>query len=149
MKANTQKYVIIGLLLIAVYAVVTIRNIRQQKQLEHLPDDSVIGKGKPVLLELGAHWCGPCRQMTPILNELAAEQQAFTVAFLNIDISKEIAMYYNVQSIPTQIFFDKDGYELFRHVGFYAKEDILAKWTELGVDTARPDHSTTAPAVSQ
>jgi thioredoxin 1 len=133
MKTNTKTYLVIGLLFVAVYAVVTIRNIREQKQLENLPDDSVVGKGTPVLLELGAHWCGPCRQMTPILNELAAEQQAFTVAFVNIDTSKEIALYYGVQSIPTQIFFDKDGKELFRHLGFYPKDDILAKWTELGV----------------
>jgi thioredoxin 1 len=133
MKPATKKYLIIALLFVAVYAVVTIRNIREQNKLENLPDDSVIGKGTPVLLELGAHWCPPCRQMTPILNELAAEQKAFIVAFVDIDESKEIAAYYGVQTIPTQIFFDPDGNELFRHVGFYSKAEILNKWEQLGV----------------
>ncbi len=133
MKPATKKYLIIALLFAAVYAVVVIRNIHEQKKADNLPDESVVGQGTPVLLELGAHWCPPCRQMTPILNELAAEQKAFIVAFVDIDESKEIAAYYGVQTIPTQIFFDPDGNELFRHVGFYPKDAILAKWNELGV----------------
>lgn len=137
MKNTTRKYLIITLLFVAVYGVITLKHFKDQQQMESLPDDSVIGKGSPVLLELGAHWCTPCKQMVPILNELAVEQQAFTVAFVNIQTSKELALYYHVESIPTQIFFDKAGGELFRHVGFYPKEDILAKWKELGVDLER------------
>lgn len=134
MKETTKKYLIITLLFVAVYGVIMLKHFRDQQQIESLPDDSVVGKGKPVLLELGAHWCTPCKQMFPILNELAVEQQAFTVAFVNVQTSKESALYYHVESIPTQIFFDKDGIERFRHVGFYPKEDILAKWKELNIN---------------
>ena len=47
---------------------------------------------------------------------------------------KQLARKYGIESIPVQIFFGADGTELFRHVGFYPKEDILAKWKELGIE---------------
>jgi thioredoxin 1 len=98
-----------------------------------LADDSVIGKGKPVLLELGSHSCIPCKKMMPILNELSTEQSEFTVSFVDVWQAEGKSEQYGIQSIPTQLFFDKDGKELFRHVGFYPKEDILAKWKEFGI----------------
>ena len=134
MKESTRRYVIIATLFIAVFVLVTAKNLKTQKQTEGLSDDSVIGKGKPVLLELGSHSCIPCKQMMPILDELSKEQKTFTVSFVDVWVVEEIGRKYGIESIPTQIFFDKDGSELFRHVGFYPKEDILAKWKELGVE---------------
>jgi thioredoxin 1 len=97
-------------------------------------DTSVIGKGKPVLLELGADKCVPCKMMVPVLEELSEQyRQQFTVAFHDVWKDPAPAEKYNLNIIPTQIFFDKDGKELYRHEGFFAKEDILAKWKELGV----------------
>jgi thioredoxin 1 len=72
--------------------------------------------------------------MMPILDELAAEQKTFVVSFVDVWVVNGKSEQYGIQSIPTQIFFDADGKELFRHVGFYPKEDILAKWKELGVE---------------
>lgn len=135
MKNTTQKYLIIAGLFVAVFVLVTAKNFNDQKQMESLPDDSVIGKGKPVLLELGSDSCVPCKQMLPILIELHDQQQAFIVSFVDVWKATEKSTQYHILSIPTQIFFDKDGVELFRHVGIYPKEDILAKWKELGVDT--------------
>ncbi|MBC8378416.1 MAG: thioredoxin family protein [Planctomycetes bacterium] len=134
MKDSRKHLIIIAGLFIAVFVLVTAKNMTAQKQIENLPDDSVVGQGKPVLLELGAHWCTPCKQMTPILNELSTEQQAFSVAFVNVQTAEGASQKYGIESIPTQIFFDTDGKELFRHVGFYPKEDILAKWKELGIE---------------
>ena len=134
MKENAKKYLIIVGLFIAVFVLVTAKNLKNQEQAENLADDSVVGKGKPVLLELGAHWCTPCKQMFPILNELDVEQQAFTVAFVNVEADEAATRKYGIESIPVQIFFGADGTELFRHIGFYPKEDILAKWKELGID---------------
>jgi thioredoxin 1 len=71
--------------------------------------------------------------MMPILDELSTEQTAFTVSFVDVWAAEEKSEQYNIELIPTQIFFDKDGAELFRHVGFYPKEDILKKWKELGI----------------
>ena len=134
MKENTKKYWVLGALVIAICIVIAVKNQQSYQQAAQLPDDSVIGKGKPVLLELGSHSCSPCRRMMPILDELSTEQSAFVVAFIDTQESRETANYYRIELIPTQIFFDSGGNELFRHVGFYPKEEILAKWKELGVE---------------
>ena len=133
MKESTRRYLIIAALFVAVFVLVTAKNLKTQKQTEGLADDSVIGKGKPVLLELGSHSCIPCKQMMPILDELSKEQTAFIVSFVDVWVTEGIGQKYGIESIPTQIFFDAGGNELFRHVGFYPKEDILAKWKELEI----------------
>lgn len=95
---------------------------------------TVVGQGKPVLLELGSDQCVPCKMMTPVLKELSEQYpQQFTVAFHDVWKDSSVGDKYGISVIPTQIFFDKDGKELFRHEGFFAKDLILAKWKELGV----------------
>ncbi|MEN8126609.1 MAG: thioredoxin family protein [Planctomycetota bacterium] len=133
MKETTKKYLILGALVIAVCGVMIAKNLRTYQQAAGLADDSVIGKGKPVLLELGSHSCVPCKEMMPILDELSNEQTAFVVSFVDVWADEEKSNQYEVELIPTQIFFDRDGVELFRHVGFYPKEDILAKWKEFKI----------------
>jgi thioredoxin 1 len=92
-------------------------------------------KKLPRLLDLGAGKCIPCKMMAPILEELKAEYAgSLEVVFVDVWQNKQAANEYGIQSIPTQIFYDATGKELFRHEGFFAKEDILAKWKELGVD---------------
>ena len=133
MKETTKKYLILGIMVLAVCGVMAIKNLKSHRIASALADDSVIGNGKPVLLELGSHSCMPCQKMMPILDELNAEQTAFVVSFVDVWAVEGKSEQYGIKSIPTQIFFDGDGTELFRHVGFYPKEDILAKWRELGV----------------
>lgn len=89
----------------------------------------------PRLLELGADKCTACKQMAPILADLkAAYAGQLAVDFIDVWQNADAAKPYGVRIIPLQIFFDAEGRELFRHEGFFAKEDILAKWKELGVD---------------
>ncbi|MHC4962304.1 MAG: thioredoxin family protein [Planctomycetota bacterium] len=133
MRGNTKKYLILGALVVVVCGVMIAKNLKTHQQAAGLADDTVIGKGKPVLLEVGSHSCVPCKKMMPILDELSTEQTAFTVSFVDVWAAEEKSEQYNIELIPTQIFFDKDGAELFRHVGFYPKEDILKKWKELGI----------------
>ncbi|RKY13380.1 MAG: thioredoxin [Planctomycetota bacterium] len=133
MKETTKKYLILGVLVVAVCSVMVFKSLQTHQIAAGLADDSVIGKGKPVLLELGSHSCGPCKKMIPILAELSVEQRVFTVSFVDVWAAEEKSRQYDIKSIPTQIFFDGEGKELFRHVGFYPKEDILTKWKELGV----------------
>jgi len=91
--------------------------------------------GLPRLLDLGAGKCIPCKKMAPILAELKQEYRGvFDVEFIDVWENGAPALAYGIEMIPTQIFFDASGKELFRHEGFFAKEDILAKWKELGVD---------------
>ena len=91
--------------------------------------------GLPRLLDLGAGKCIPCKMMAPILDELKEEYAgSLEVVFIDVWQDHSAGAKYGIQSIPTQIFYDASGKELFRHEGFFAKEDILAKWKELGVE---------------
>ena len=88
----------------------------------------------PKLLDLGATKCIPCKMMAPILDELKKEYAGrMHVEFIDVWENEEAGKKYGVEMIPTQIFYDADGKELFRHTGFFGKEDILAKWKEFGV----------------
>ena len=94
---------------------------------------SPVNQNIPRLLDLGATKCVPCKMMKPILDELkSAYVGKLDVVFIDVWENGEAAKQYGVESIPTQIFFNETGKELYRHVGFMAKADILAKWKELG-----------------
>lgn len=97
------------------------------------PVEATRVKGIPRLVDLGAGKCIPCKKMAPILEELKKEYAgSLEVVFIDVWKDPRPAEEYGVETIPTQIFFDPSGKELFRHEGFFAKEDILAKWRELG-----------------
>jgi thioredoxin 1 len=88
----------------------------------------------PRLLELGSSSCIPCQKMKPIILELKKEFEGkMIVDLIDVGDNPQIGQKYSINLIPTQIFFDRDGKELFRHEGFYAKEKILEKWEELGL----------------
>jgi thioredoxin 1 len=88
----------------------------------------------PRLVDLGAVKCIPCKAMKPILDALSAEYaDVFRTEFIDVWEQEDAAKAYGVKIIPTQIFYSAEGKELFRHEGFMSKEDILAKWKELGV----------------
>jgi len=88
----------------------------------------------PRLVDLGAGKCIPCKMMAPILEELKTEYAGrMQVDFIDVWENPGAAEQYGIQSIPTQIFYDADGKEFFRHVGFYPKEDILARFKEKGI----------------
>lgn len=93
----------------------------------------------PRLVDLGAGKCIPCKQMKPILDELKRDHaDQFETVFIDVWENREEGPKYGIRIIPTQIFFDAAGKERFRHEGFMAKKDILAKWRELGVEVREP-----------
>lgn len=103
------------------------------------PAEAPAAKALPKLVDLGADKCIPCKKMAPILDELKKEYAGkFDVVFIDVWKSRDEAKKYDINLIPTQIFFNAEGKELFRHEGFFPKEDILAKWKELGVDVTPP-----------
>lgn len=98
---------------------------------------AVQGTGRPRLVDLGATECIPCKKMAPILEELKTEYASgMDVEFIDVwqPQNQAQAQVYGVQQIPTQVFLDPNGLELWRHVGFISREDILAKWEEMGYD---------------
>lgn len=91
--------------------------------------DEMINSDKPVLVDFWAGWCGPCRMIAPILEEIAAEHDSITIAKLNIDENPQAAGRYDVMSIPTMIVF-QDGVEKKRIVGARPKAALEQELAE-------------------
>ena len=86
-------------------------------------------------IELGADKCIPCKAMQPIMKEIAAEYKGkVQVVFYDVWKDPEPARKYGIQLIPTQVFIDKNGKEVFRHVGLFPKDELVAFLKKQGVD---------------
>ncbi len=91
-------------------------------------------KKLPTLIDLGKGTCIPCKKMKPILDELKIEYRGkATVEIIDLRFDSRAASKYGIRLIPTQIFFDADGNEVYRHEGFLDKQSIINKFTEMGV----------------
>ena len=88
-------------------------------------DNEVLNNNGVALVDFYADWCGPCKMVAPIVNEIANERSDITVGKVNVDENNSLAVKYGVVSIPTLIVF-KDGKEQTRIVGYRPKENILA-----------------------
>ena len=103
-------------------------------------EDSRIGlesqrtKKLPMLVDLGKGTCIPCKKMKPILDELKAEYEGRAIVeVIDLRYDRQAAKKYGVRLIPTQVFFDAEGNEVYRHQGFMDKQSIKMKFAEMGV----------------
>ena len=87
-------------------------------------EEEVLDSDKTTIIDFYADWCGPCKMMSPIIDSIAEENNNIKVGKLNVDEAQNIAIKYNVMSIPTIIVF-KNGIENKRFVGVTSKENIL------------------------
>lgn len=84
----------------------------------------IINEKEIALVDFYASWCGPCKMLAPILDEISKERTDIIVAKVNIDFEKIVSKEYNVWTIPTILIF-KNGEEVFRSLGFKTKENLL------------------------
>jgi thioredoxin 1 len=142
-----KKIIIVAVLAVAIAGVLISKNRQKERAEKSAPEKvqvaatnavaaaDVFNNALPKLLDLGANKCMACKMMTPVLDELEKEFAGkLEVKFIDVWQNQDAAEKYEIKTIPTQIFISADGKELFRHVGFFPKEDILKKWKELGVE---------------
>ncbi len=103
--------------------------------LTSIPLEQALSSGKPTLAEFGWRTCIPCKEMKPILEELALEYQGkLNVVIIEVYEHEELTRQNEIMVIPTQIFFDSNGREVTRHMGFWPKEEIIAQFKKMGVE---------------
>ncbi|MCG8687186.1 MAG: thioredoxin family protein [Desulfobacterales bacterium] len=92
-------------------------------------------KGKVTMVDLGAKKCIPCKMMAPIMAKLEkAYDGKADIIFIDVWENREQAPRFKVRAIPTQIFFNEKGEEVYRHIGFLDEKSIISQMTKMGVD---------------
>lgn len=99
----------------------------QNAMLTDNPLDKGRQSGKITMVEFGADWCAPCKQLAPIIKEVEKEQKDVNVVVINVDKNRELSLRYAVRNLPTLVYFSADGKEVYRQEGLTTKKDIVSK----------------------
>lgn len=121
---------LIVLLMISICATGAFASEKPKDDLDELPV-----KGMVTMIDLGRKTCTQCKMMAPILERLEKEYRGkAAIVFINLIDYPEQQYKYKLKALPTQIFFNPAGEEIYRHVGFMGEEDIVAQLNEMGVE---------------
>ena len=124
------------LLITAFYCLAIALTVRAEDGREKLPD--VPTKGMVTMLDLGAKKCIPCKLMAPILEKLKkAYEGKASIVFIDVWEHQDQVKIHRLTAIPTQIFFDEHGKEVYRNVGFMSEEAILRQLEKMGVSQVK------------
>lgn len=119
-----------------VFSLIVILSSGKCSQAANIDDvlNSAKKEGKAVMLELGSIGCIPCEQMKPVMEKLRSNYRGkLEVIFVDVRKDKENGRRFGVTMIPTQVFLDKTGKEIHRHIGFYGYEEILPVLRKAGI----------------
>ena len=110
------------------------QKVKSEENLIVSDEQLDFSKHKVTFIELGADRCIPCKAMQPVMREIAQKYKGtIQVVFYDVWKTPKYAKDYGIQMIPTQVFIDKNGDEIFRHVGFFAKDEIIKMLKEKGI----------------
>lgn len=143
---RTQNMVRIAAVLAVVMAVVIVVFMKQTREAPSVEpaaqtaaSTDVDYQPLPKLVDLGSDTCIPCKKMAPILETLKTEFAGrFDVQFIDVRKNPAAGRPYRIRVIPTQVFLNSEGTQLFRHEGFFSREDILGTWKKLGFEFQNP-----------
>jgi thioredoxin 1 len=148
-RSRLWRLAVLGAVVVAVALILIVKSRETTGQVQNAPGQvlapravsahagaaAVTAARLPRLVDLGADRCIPCKAMAPILAVLRTENAGrLDVQFIDVWKDPSAGEPYRVFAIPTQIFYAPSGEELFRHEGFFSKEDILAAWKRLGYE---------------
>jgi thioredoxin 1 len=119
-----------GEILLLFVAVVLASSVAWAEDFNNLPV-----KGKVTMIDLGATECIPCKMMAPIMEKMEKQYaEKATIVFIDVWKHKEQARRFGIRAIPTQLFFNENGKEVLRHVGFMSEKAIVNQLREMGVE---------------
>ena len=120
-----MRFILQSFLLLNIIATATFASAAEMQKSQPL---NIPVKGMVTVVDLGAKTCIPCKLMAPILEELEKEYKGrAAVIFIDVWENRDKAKEFKVLTIPTQIFYNKQGQEVYRHIGFFDKESIKEK----------------------
>ncbi len=124
--------------LTAIFFLASASLVQAKEGQPSLPEVPV--KGMVTMLDLGAKKCIPCKMMAPILLKMEkAYKGKAAIVFIDVSKHRDQGRRFGIRVIPTQIFFDKDGKEVYRHFGFMSEQAIVAQLKKMGVDQDKSD----------
>ena len=125
---NKKKYIYIIIFLVLLAVVFAFRNVSNNTEDALTQEDTTTDEIKVTFVELGSVGCIPCDKMQPIMKEIKEEYKGqVKVIFYDVRTAfgEPYKKKFNIRAIPTQVFLDKDGNEYFRHLGFFAKDELI------------------------